>query len=262
MTVISLTTDFGEEDGYVGVMKGVIWSIDPSIQIADISHAILPQNILQGAVILARSAKFFPPGSIHVAVVDPGVGTTRLPIVIQLGDQIYVGPDNGLFTLVVMESRKNNQQERFFTITESKYWLPGVSQVFHGRDIFAPVAAHIAKGIKLDKIGREIKNIFLLSVPKPEKYGKKILGNVLYIDHFGNISTNISTEDLGGGTNIHLIINGREFPGISRTFAEKEIGEFVLYFGSSGNLNLGKVNGNAARDLKVEPGDPVHVKLL
>ncbi len=147
MTVITLLTDFGLRDGYSGVMKGVIWKIAPQVQIADISHTIKPQNIFQGALALARTAPFFPSGTIHVAVVDPGVGTQRRPIGLRLGEYYFVGPDNGLFTLVIEHAESLGVVIQVFHLNQTTYWLPEVSRVFHGRDIFSPVAAHLARGI-------------------------------------------------------------------------------------------------------------------
>src|SRR4030042_2951302 len=141
MPVITLLTDFGIRDGYPGVMKGVIWKIAPDVQIADISHSIKPQNIQQGAIALARTASFFPAGTIHVAVVDPGVGTGRRPIGLHLGEHYFVGPDNGIFTLVLEHAESKQDFVAVVHLNQSNYWLPQISHVFHGRDIFAPVAA-------------------------------------------------------------------------------------------------------------------------
>src|SRR5512137_720462 len=153
MPLITLTTDFGLKDGFVGTMKGVIWSICPSAQIADISHAIAPQNVLEGALVLWHAHAFFPPGTVHVAVVDPGVGTRRRPLAARIGEHFFVGPDNGLFTPEYEEAEKNGWLLEIVHLTNEKYFLPQVSRTFHGRDIFAPAAAHLADGVRLGELG-------------------------------------------------------------------------------------------------------------
>ncbi|MGB9641528.1 MAG: SAM hydrolase/SAM-dependent halogenase family protein, partial [Anaerolineales bacterium] len=149
MSVITLTTDFGLKDGNVGAMKGVIWKIAPSAQIADISHLISPQNVTEAALVIYRAARFYPPGTIHMVVVDPGVGTDRRPIAGLIGDQYVVGPDNGVFTRMMLAAESLGKPMRFVHLNRPEFWLPQVSYVFHGRDIFAPAAAHLAAGMSL-----------------------------------------------------------------------------------------------------------------
>src|SRR3972149_2437787 len=146
MSVITLMTDFGIKDGNVGVMKGVIWGIAPDVQISDLSHTIQAQNIREAGFILARSVPYFPKGTIHVAVVDPGVGTQRRPMAARIGDWFFVGPDNGLITMWLEHAEKENWTSEFVHLDRPEYWLPVVSHVFHGRDIFSPAAAHLARG--------------------------------------------------------------------------------------------------------------------
>src|SRR5512136_277510 len=153
MPTLTLTTDFGFKDGFVGTLKGVIWSICPTAQIADISHAIAPQNVLEGALVLCRAYPFFPPGSVHVAVVDPGVGTRRRPMAARLGEHFFVGPDNGLFTPAYEAAEKKGWPLDLVHLTNEKFFLAQVSRTFHGRDIFAPVAAHLANGVPLADLG-------------------------------------------------------------------------------------------------------------
>ena len=167
MTVITLTTDFGTKDGFVGTMKGVIWGICPDAQIADISHEIPPQNIKEGAIALWRAAPFFPAGTVHIAVVDPGVGTIRRPIAMQLGSQFYVGPDNGIFTPLIEDARKFSLETRFVALDQPRFWLQHVSRTFHGRDVFAPAGAHLASGVKLDELGTPFADPVLLPLSKP-----------------------------------------------------------------------------------------------
>ncbi len=157
MAIITLMTDFGIKDGNVGVMKGVIWEISPQAQISDLSHMIGAQNVREASLILSRSALFFPKRTVHVVVVDPGVGTARLPMAAKIGDWFYVGPDNGTITLLLDRAEKENWPCKFIQLDQTKYWLPNVSYVFHGRDIFSPVAAHLANGVSLSDLGTEFK---------------------------------------------------------------------------------------------------------
>ena len=169
MPIITLTTDFGLRDGFVGTLKGVILGISPHVQIVDISHAITPQNTLEGAYALLRAFPFFPAGTIHVAIVDPGVGTHRRPIAARLGEHFFVGPDNGLFTRMLEFTEQHHSPLKFIHLTNPDYWLPDVSRTFHGRDIFAPVAAHLANGVALEKMGSPVTDPVRITLPKPER---------------------------------------------------------------------------------------------
>ncbi len=197
MSIITLLTDFGLKDGNVGVMKGVIWKIAPEAQIADLSHLIPPQDVQDGALILSRSAPYFPPGTVHVAVVDPGVGTTRRPIAARLGGQFFVLPDNGLITLLLEQAEAASEIVEFVHLDQAQYWLPAVSHVFHGRDIFAPSAAHLANGVLLTELGTPIHDPQRLKFPVPTRTDLGLLGEVIHIDHFGNLSTSIRRQHLG-----------------------------------------------------------------
>src|SRR5512138_1783174 len=183
MTVISLMTDFGTKDGNVGVMKGVIWGICPTAQIADLSHRIQPQNIREAVFVFARHVPYFPKGSIHIVVVDPGVGTQRRPMAGQIGDWFYVGPDNGTITGLLERAEQSGWQTRFVELNQRKYWLPTISFVFHGRDIFSPTAAHLANGVPLQELGTFFNDPVRLQLPKPEKTQTGWLGEVTHIDH-------------------------------------------------------------------------------
>ncbi len=260
MTCITLTTDFGIKDGNVGVMKGVIWSIAPGVQIADISHLITPQNIPEASLILLRSAPYFPPGTIHVVVVDPGVGTDRRPMAARLGSQYFVGPDNGILTMWLERAAAQNQATSFVHLNRPEYWLAEVSHVFHGRDIFAPVAAHLARGVPLDNLGAPFSDPVLLPLPQPLRTESGYTGQVIHIDHFGNISTNIRQEHLGQPRQLRVRLAGHEIEGMVRTFGERPPGELVALYGSTGNLIISMVNGNAAQRLGVQPGDSVEVE--
>jgi S-adenosylmethionine hydrolase len=263
MTVITLMTDFGIKDGNVGVMKGVIWGICPTVQISDLSHMIQAQNIREAGYILARSVPYFPKGSIHVVVVDPGVGTQRRPMAAQLGDWFYVGPDNGTVTVLLERAEREGWQTKFLQLDRTQYWLPVISHVFHGRDIFSPVAAHLANGIQLSDLGTPFTDPVRLELPKPEKMENGWRGEVIHIDHFGNLSTNIRAENLGDAMDnkemILVRLNGTEIHGLVNTFGERPVGELVALIGSTGNLGIAMVNGNAKEKLGTKVGDGVTV---
>ena len=259
MPILTLTTDFGLKDGNVGVIKGVIWRIAPLAQIADLSHLISPQNIAEAALILARSAPYFPTGTIHVVVVDPGVGTSRRPVAAQLGEQFYVGPDNGALTLLLEQAESQGAPTTFVHLDRLEYWLPEISHVFHGRDIFAPVAGHLAAGAPLQEIGTPIYDPMRLSIPKPEQTPHGWQGQVIHIDHFGNISTNLLRQHLGPTTDVVVHLGGVRIQGLVNTFGERPPGSLIALFGSTGNLLVSLVNGSAALRLDARVGDPVEV---
>ena len=259
MTTITLTTDFGIKDGNVGVMKGVIWNICPEAQIADLSHVIGPQNIQEAALILSRSAPYFPAGTVHVVVVDPGVGTERRPMAARIGELFYVGPDNGIITLWLERAQAQKQACEFVQLEDPKYRLPIVSHVFHGRDIFSPAAAHLACGVPLASFGRAFSDPVKLKLPKPVRTPTGLRGEVIHIDHFGNIASNIRVEDLGealsnkGRIVVHL--GQTEIKGMVDTFGERPVGEVIALLGSTGNLIVSVVNGSAAQKLGTKVGD-------
>jgi S-adenosyl-L-methionine hydrolase (adenosine-forming) len=260
LSCITLMTDFGIKDGNVGVMKGVIWRIAPQVQIADLSHMISPQNIPEAALILLRSMPYFPPGSIHVVVVDPGVGTTRRPMAARVGSQYFVGPDNGILTLWLERAIAQGHGTHFVHLDHQEYWLPEVSHVFHGRDIFAPVAAHLARGVPLDKLGAPFEDPVLLQLPQPIRTAVGITGEVIHIDHFGNISTNIRQEHLGQPDQVVVRLGDAEIHGLVQTFGERPPGDLIALYGSTGNLIVSVVNGSAAQRLGIHLGDRVQAE--
>lgn len=262
MACITLMTDFGLKDGNVGVMKGVIHGIAPQAQIIDLSHQIGPQNIREAALILARSAPYFPQGTIHVVVVDPGVGTTRRPIAGQIGSQYFVGPDNGILTMWLEQSEEQNLESRFIHLDRPQFWLPEISHVFHGRDIFAPSAAHLANGVTLDILGSAIFNPVRLRLPKPQTTPQGIVGEIIHIDHFGNLSSNIRQEHLKTLSKVIVRLAGVEIQGLVNTFGERPEGELIALYGSTGNLIISVVNGSAAERLGIGIGAKVEVVLI
>jgi S-adenosyl-L-methionine hydrolase (adenosine-forming) len=257
--MITLLTDFGLSDVYVGVMKGVIWGICPQVKIVDITHQIQPQNILEGALALGRAASYFPAETVHVAVVDPGVGTDRRPVAARINAQFFVGPDNGLCTRLVEQARHAKGEIEFFHLNRPEFWLPAVSSVFHGRDIFAPVAAHLALGTALNDLGDAVDAPVLLDIPEPRRTATGWLGQVLQIDHFGNLSTNLEQKHSAAAKQVRL--GQAAISGLVHTFAEGKPGQLVALLDSAGMLSINIVNGNAARLLQAQVGDPVEIIL-
>jgi hypothetical protein len=259
LTIVTLLTDFGLRDGNVGVMKGVIWSIAPDAHIADLSHQIRPQNVREAGFTLLRSAFYFPAGSVHIVVVDPGVGTERRPLALQIGEQFFVGPDNGVFTSVMQHGKARDWGIRIVHTNRPEYWRDEVSHVFHGRDIFSPVGAHLAAGALLEKLGDPIDDPVRLPLPRPEQSENGWRGETLHIDHFGNIYTNVRRSHLNGKTDITVEIKGRAITGLIRTFGEREAGELVALYSSTDYLMVSLVNGDAGKKLDAQVGDPVTV---
>jgi S-adenosylmethionine hydrolase len=259
LTIITLLTDFGLQDGYPGIMKGVIWGIAPEVQIADLTHLISPQNILAGALALSRAAPYFTPGTIHLAVVDPGVGTQRRPLAAQIGASFFVGPDNGLCTALLEQAGAKGQPVLAVHLDQPRFWLPEVSNVFHGRDIFAPVAAHLANGVLLTDLGSPISDPPRLDLPRPRRAGAGWVGQVIIVDNFGNLSTNLERKHLEGLGEVRLRAGGRELHGIVNTFGDRPPGELVALYGEVGDLTISIVNGSAAGELHCGVGDPIEV---
>lgn len=259
VSLISLMTDFSTRDGNVGVMKGVIWGIAPNVKIADLSHEIEPQNIRQATYVLNRHVFYFPPNTVHVVVVDPGVGTTRRPIAARCGSQYFVGPDNGVFTPAYERAEREAWPKQVVHLDKPQYWLASISDVFHGRDIFAPVAAHLAAGVPLEAVGTPIDDPVRLPWPRLQRTEQGRLGEVIYIDHFGNIASNIRRTDLADLGDVKVTLNGTTITGLVRTFGEREPGELIALYGSTDYLIVSVVNGSAATRLKAQVGDAVEV---
>jgi S-adenosylmethionine hydrolase len=257
---ITLLTDFGLRDGYVGVMRGVIWGIAPDAQIADISHDIAPQNVLEGALALGRTAHFFPPGTVHVAVVDPGVGTHRRPIAVHLGQYYYVLPDNGLISVVLEQAHKAGQPAEFVHLDNTRYWLPRVSNVFHGRDIFSPTAAHLANGVPFSGLGTKINDPVLIEIPHPQRSANGWRGQVIEIDRFGNLCTDITRTELAGIEQPLVHVSGKQLHGLARTFGDRPPGDLIALIGTHDDLIISVVNGSAARMLGARVGDAVEIE--
>jgi S-adenosylmethionine hydrolase len=259
MTVLSLTTDFGLTNGFVGVMKGVIYGIAPDVKIVDISHLISAQNVLEGAYAMWRAVPFFPAESVHVGVVDPGVGTVRRPIGARLGNQYFIAPDNGLLTPLILDAERNDKPIEFVYLDNPKYWLPKISNTFHGRDIFAPTGAHLAAGVPLKDLGTPITDPIRLDMPRPEKTKNGWLAHVTIIDIFGNLTTDLPAKALEGQPNVLIRIREREIDGLIESYGHRRSGELVALVDSEYHLEVAVVNGSAARELGAQIGDVVVV---
>lgn len=275
-TTIALLTDFGLTDSYVGVMKGVIAGIAPDANVIDITHAIPPQDVRAGALALLTSYHFFPPGTIFIVVVDPGVGSTRRPLAAQGDDYTFVAPDNGVLSYVFAESTHVTA----VALDNPAYRLPEISQTFHGRDIFAPGGAHLAAGIPLNQIGSPITEWHELERPVLREEGDVITGEVLQIDHFGNVTTSIGrlrwleddhfrlTPTFGAdvqprtslSTRCDVIIHDITIETIQHTYSETYPGAMLALIGSTGFLELSINLGSFADLYNVHIGDPVTLK--
>ena len=265
--IITLTTDFGLDDAYVAAMKGVILEINPGATIIDISHSIEPQNIRQGAFVLSTAFSYFPQDSVHLVVVDPGVGSPRRAIILETDSAIFVAPDNGVLSYVIQASStkrvskptlmKLPRELQAFEITNSKYWHHPVSSTFHGRDVFAPVAAHVSLGIPLHELGQPIAsvNVFPLSRPQTAADGS-FIGHILHIDHFGNLITDITSQDLpSGGYSIQVA--GHKIGSLSHSYEQSP--NLLALIGSSGQLEIALKGGSAARLLRSKLGDELQI---
>lgn len=256
--IITLMTDFGTSDHYVGVMKGVILNINPQVQIVDITHTIPPQDIYGAAFLIDSAYRYFPAGTIHVIVVDPGVGSERRAIVCQTETAYFVCPDNGILTHIL----HNEGHVRTVAVENSAYFLPQVSNTFHGRDIFAPVAAHLSRGIPIGKLGSLVAPPVQLPIPTPQVTDKAIIGQVIWIDSFGNLVTNISHEILESlEEDIGVIIHAgsAKIDHLNQSYTESAVGEALAIVGSFNQLEISINQGSAARVLGLKRGDTITI---
>ncbi|MEO8286683.1 MAG: SAM-dependent chlorinase/fluorinase [Chloroflexota bacterium] len=312
--VITITTDFGQYDGYVGTMKGVIHTLLPDAKVVDISHEVAPQQINEGAFILYRAYRYFPASAVHIAVVDPGVGSSRRSIVLTTDHGTFVGPDNGIFTYILRaemspaevdgdgnetasgpawaggmwgvapnwagdEPVRKRKRETGFTVAKgtprayhlvnSDYWLSNVSTTFHGRDVFAPVAAHLASGAQPERLGKAIPLDSLVKLPigapRVNRSGKSttIQGQIVHVDRFGNIITNLPERLLGplllGASAVVVELAGHSIKGLANSYADVREGQPLAVIGSENLLEIAVRNSNAAHRMKVRIGDPVRI---
>ena len=258
--IITLTTDFGQSDYDTGVLAGVIWRIAPEARVIDLSHEIPRHAVLQAALMLGRCTPYFPEGTIHVVVVDPGVGTGRRGLAARLGNQWFVGPDNGLLTQMWQRAQAMQQPVEIVHLTSARYWLEDISAIFHGRDIFAPVAAHLAAGVPLSNFGPPVSDPILIHIPQPERTPTGWQGTILHVDAFGNLSTNLERRHFPASPSVEIRLADASIFGLVRTFGEGRPGELVALFDSSGMLSICVVNGNAAARLGVKIGEPLEAR--
>ncbi len=257
--VIALLSDFGSRDHYVGTMKGVILGICPDVTLVDITNEITPHDVLDGALELAAAYRFFPAGTIFLAVVDPGVGSSRRGIAAEVGDYRFVCPDNGLLSAVARET----PPKRIVELTERRYARPTVSRTFEGRDRFAPAAAWLAKGIQLQALGRNAPELQRLDIPQPVVTDDEIHGAVLRIDRFGNLVTNIdrkSFEKLSRGGSVQIGAGGASVGRLVATYADIQPGEVCGLFGSTDHLELAANAGSAADGLGLSRFAPIVIR--
>jgi S-adenosyl-L-methionine hydrolase (adenosine-forming) len=261
--IITLTTDFGSNDHFVGAMKGVILDIVPDAQIVDICHAVQAIDVLDGALTISQAYSYFPTRTVHVVIVDPGVGTARRPILASCDKYHFVAPDNGVLSLVYAREPRMHVRH----ITSEHYFLQPVSNTFHARDIFAPVAAYLAKEVDSLKFGDEVEDYVRFSAPKPKAVdGTRLRGVVLKVDRFGNIVTNITPQDApmlfgAGAKGFKIVVGSREITEIHTAYAEGAPGEVFGILGSMGFLEIAANRGAAAQLTGVGKGNEVSIIL-
>ncbi len=257
-SIIPLTTDFGEGSRYVAAMKGVILSINPAARIVDSSHSVQPQDVQRGAIALAETAPYFPADTIHVAVVDPGVGTKRRIVYARIGSQQFIAPDNGLLSRLAAADAPS----KIVSIEEPRFWLPRVSKTFHGRDIMAPVAARLSSGLSPDELGPPLAELVPLAWREAEKVANRIAGEVIEVDSFGNLVTNITREMLAGvprNESVTITCDEHVTQGIFEAYSEQPAMTLIALVGSGDRLELAIVDESAAAMLGVPVGAPVAV---
>ena len=255
--VITLTTDFGYQDPYVGIMKGVIAAINPKVQVIDLTHGVPAQNVMAGALILQHSVCYFIAGTIHVVVVDPGVGGVRKPILVEQEDNYFVGPDNGVLSLAL----DDKAPKRIIELTNAEYHLEQVSHTFHGRDIFAPVAAHLSLGIPITEFGKPLDTLVNLYMPQVLCSENRLVGEIIYADSFGNLFTNIRARDLTGFPVDRLQVAFRDvqLSGLVANYANVSGGAFACLLNSWGLLEIAINKGNVLERTCAKIGDKVIV---
>ncbi|MCA9147852.1 MAG: SAM-dependent chlorinase/fluorinase [Planctomycetales bacterium] len=276
--IISLTTDFCVGSPYVAEMKGVILGIAPTAVIVDVTHGIEPQNVREGALVLRQVIPAFPLGSIHVAVIDPGVGTNRAILIAEIAGKFVIAPDNGLLWPLIQCQQSN---VHVFRANQPQFWRDDVSATFHGRDVMAPLAAHLAKGVVMNELGESISEVVRLELPLPSRetlsgprgddycdasahVAEQLAGEVIYVDTFGNLVTNIHVSDLRKQQIVAAEMGGppvKRIEQLVRTYGDAKAGTTVALFGSSGYLEVAVVNGHAGQRLGLAAGAPIRIRL-
>ena len=253
--ILTLTTDFGLSDHYVGSMKGVILGLCPHAQLVDISHQVSPYAIAEGAFLIAQAYRSFPRRTVHVVVVDPGVGSGRRPILMEAAGQYFVAPDNGVLAMIFAREKHKVRQ-----ISNQRYFRQPVSQTFHGRDIFAPVAAHLASGVAPSRMGKIVTDYVRPPFERPRQTGARTwTGQVLKVDHFGNVITNFHAVDFPALE--QMTIGRAKARRLVRSYAEARAGELVAIAGSSGYLEVSLNQGSAAKKVGCQSGEACHIRV-
>jgi len=265
MSIITLLTDFGAEDVYVGVMKGAILSINPSAVVVDVCHYIDPQNLIEAAYLITSSYRYFPKGTVHIIVVDPGVGGNRSIVAVKLSGHMFLAPDNGVLTLLMDEGKV----DAIVCVENTRYFLNSISRTFHGRDIFAPVGSHISKGVPIEKLGPRLsmQDLIRLSIPRPYVSNKdELIGTIISIDRFGNCISNINENCLNkfvknnAEKRLEIKIGNTVIKHLSRTYTDVEPGCPLAVIGSFGFLEISLNCDNAGHRLHIEKGDTINLK--
>lgn len=259
MHIVSLTTDFGTRDWFVGTMKGVVLGINPRVIVVDLTHEVSPGDIRGGAFALMTGCRYFPKGTVHVVVVDPGVGGPRRAIAAQTADYFFVGPDNGVLSRALARERIKSVRR----LEETKYFLDSISRTFHGRDIFAPVAAHLSRGLPIQRLGRELKDWVRLSWPQPTQSRGLTRGEVIYIDRFGNAITNIESQPRFNGRTVTCEVAGRRKVrcALAEFYGAVPVNRPVAVLGSSGFWEIAVNGSSAARKFGISVGNAVTLRL-
>src|SRR5882672_1217397 len=254
--IVALLTDYGLQDSYVGILKGALLSVNPAARLVDITHEIPPQDVREGSRVLSAARAYFPVGTVFVAVVDPGVGTDRAILGVEMDRHFFLAPDNGLLGFL----DRTGRIRRIVRVTETRYFLKPVSRTFHGRDIFAPVAAHLAKGLDLSKLGPGIGRMTTAETVAPRKSaGGGIEGEVVSIDRFGNLITNIPGELLPASDGVRITVGRRVVRALSRSYADAKKGALLALVGSTGHLEISVNQGSARKAARIQRGDRVLV---
>jgi len=255
--IVTLLTDFGTRDPYVAAMKGVVLSIVPDARLVDITHDIAPQDVPGAAYVLGAAWSYFPQGSIHLVVVDPGVGSARRAVAVRAGGHLFVAPDNGVLTHVLREEAPEQAVE----LRERRYWRAEVSHTFHGRDIFAPVAAHLARGVSLEHLGPSVDNLVRLPWDPPRRLEDgTIVGHVIHVDRFGNLVSDIPPGMVVHPSWVEVRVGKVRVRGLSNTYADVDIGQVLALVGSHERLEVAVRQGSAARRSGAGVGATVYVR--
>lgn len=265
--IITLTTDFGLKDPFIGIIKGILFGINPKAKIIDISHGITPHNIFEASQVISMSYRYFPPATIHIVVVDPQVGGPRRPLLVVTEDHYFIGPDNGVFSCIY-EEHSSSSFFKVIHLTASHHFLPHEGNTFHGRDIFAPVAGWLSKGLNVNKFGEKINDYVTLSMPKPIAYGETAIeGEVIHIDNFGNAMTNITKDNLdklnpGFSEKKFMITYKDRKLVLSNYYAEAVNSGLSSIINSFGLLELFIYKGRASEKFGIKTGDKISVKVM